>query len=414
MDEDKPYLSVTDPLYSLRKQAELLSTRINLFPENIIGPTIQSSLTKFTESFNALKIPETLSLVAQPKVDFPALDIAHSSSLLIANMMKTDQVSLITESISKSDWINQISDFSNHVLKIQEPFKDLLLVTASKQYQIDLGISKLYELKIDNPLVNNFAIQTTLSKISELTIHAEKSLLHIGLENIGSKLELVEPLRLQVAGSFIDLSNSYNNLFKSFEANPASITQINPFLLKDIPASYFNSANLLEVISVEEDEEIEEEELKADIYYESESNIYSLLNDLNPELKQLWSGANAAINSNTPDKVRHFATSVRELFTHVIHTLAPDKKIENWNKKSKLYHNGRPTRKARLLYICREINHSSMTDFINDDVKSILTFVDLFNEQTHKIKSDLTPKQLITLKTKAETTLKYLIEVGIK
>jgi hypothetical protein len=44
-----------------------------------------------------------------------------------------------------------------------------------------------------------------------------------------------------------------------------------------------------------------------------------------------------------------------ELFTHILHGLSPDAEVRKWSTEPAHYHNGRrPTRRAWLLYICRE------------------------------------------------------------
>jgi len=409
MDYSKLLSSQLSAVSAINKQAELLSSRVNLIPQNILGASIVTSLEKFTRSFDSLNLAAKLTETSHPKFDFSALSSIQSSNLAIANLMKPDSMSLAIGGMNKSPWVNEISKASLNIMNSHDSIKELL---GSRPFQIELGISKMNELKINGSLVDSFTIQTALTKASAYTFQAEKSLLKVNSETVGNLIGLNSSQKTSIASSFSDLSISYNSVFSQFQANPALIPQVNPFLFKSVPASFLNSANLLGTLSVEIEDDIEEEELLEEIY--SESSILSLLGEINPDLKSLWHGANAAINSNQPDSIRHFATSTRELFTHVLHTLAPDKQIEAWDKRPDFYHEGKPTRRARLLYICREVNYDSMKDFVNKDVTSILSVVDLFNSETHKIKSDLTPKQIVALKVKAETTLKYIMEVGLK
>ena len=113
-----------------------------------------------------------------------------------------------------------------------------------------------------------------------------------------------------------------------------------------------------------------------------------------------------------PDRIRHFCTSLRELYTHVLHHLSPNEEIRKWSQDPSHYVNKKPTRKARLLYICRGINHDSFTDFVKSDIDSVLSFVNILQGGTHSIQSRLTDKQLDAMLIRMESTLTYLIKTG--
>ena len=72
---------------------------------------------------------------------------------------------------------------------------------------------------------------------------------------------------------------------------------------------------------------------------------------------------------------------------------------------------GRPTRKARLLFICRNINNASFTTFVKKDVEATIAFIDIFQKGTHDIDPVFSPNHLMTIKSKAESTLKFLLEI---
>src|SRR5258705_4205619 len=152
------------------------------------------------------------------------------------------------------------------------------------------------------------------------------------------------------------LSDSYTDLLKSIEANPLLYTQLDQNLSKLTSIEYFSGANLLEAISVVEDVTPEEEILKNEIQFENEFSLSTYLPKVEPGLFKMWKGAIEAYHSDNSDRVRHFSASIRELFTHLIHILAPDNEIKNWATDNTFFdEKGRPTRKARLLYICRNI-----------------------------------------------------------
>ena len=147
------------------------------------------------------------------------------------------------------------------------------------------------------------------------------------------------------------------------------------------------------------------------LYSISEEQIFPALTRINNGLYNMWKGAIEAYNSDNSDRIRHFSTSIRELFTHVMHQLAPDNEVKNWTEEEVFFHNGRPTRKARLLYMCRNISNDPFNKFVSKDVEATLAFIDIFQKGTHELSPYFSPNQLITIKSKAESTLKFLLEI---
>jgi hypothetical protein len=131
---------------------------------------------------------------------------------------------------------------------------------------------------------------------------------------------------------------------------------------------------------------------------------------LDPRLRRMWEGSSLAISSANPDRIRHFCVSRRELMTHVLHRLAPDEEIRKWNTSSELYDKGRPTRTARLRYICRSIE--SFQPFVRIDYALALQTLDLFQKGTHSLEANFTPEQLLAASTRADQQLLFLLLLG--
>jgi hypothetical protein len=108
---------------------------------------------------------------------------------------------------------------------------------------------------------------------------------------------------------------------------------------------------------------------------------------------------------------RHVTTSVRELFTRVLHGLAPDDDVRQWTSSPELFHDNRPTRRARLLFICREINCDPLTHFVEDDVRAAISLVDSLNAGTHVVESKLTNLQLSSIVSRMESLLVFLLQL---
>ncbi len=259
--------------------------------------------------------------------------------------------------------------------------------------------------------VSSFALQSGIVKATEYSMLAEKSLYGVTTANIGKRITLEKESKDYLTTSFIKLSGSYSALFKSFETNPHSYAQISPSLTRIAPMEYFSSANLLEAISINESITVEKELLNNEIQYENEIQLNSHLPRIDEGLYKMWKGAIEAYHSNNSDKVRHFSTSIRELYTHFMHKLAPDDEIKKWSSDPVYYHEGRPTRKARLLFICRNINNEPFNSFVKKDVEATIAFIDIFQKGTHEIDPAFSSNHLATIKSKAENTLKFLLEI---
>ncbi len=145
---------------------------------------------------------------------------------------------------------------------------------------------------------------------------------------------------------------------------------------------------------------------------EEASDCMVLLRSLDPALLQPYIGAREALRSQNPDRVRHILTSLRELWSHLFHRLAPDKSVMEWvgDAKEDLLQSGRPTRRARVLYICRDLNHSALADFVVEDTRALVKLVEFLNH-VHELTPELTDMQLRALFLKTDSWLLYLLRI---
>ena len=104
----------------------------------------------------------------------------------------------------------------------------------------------------------------------------------------------------------------------------------------------------------EPDEEPQTAQLELVTELETETSVcIGLLQTLDPGLATPYRGARDALRSGNPDRSRHILTSLRELWNHVLRRIAPDDLVLAWIRGGDhhLLHEGRPTRKARALYV---------------------------------------------------------------
>jgi hypothetical protein len=196
---------------------------------------------------------------------------------------------------------------------------------------------------------------------------------------------------------FLSLSTLYVNLTES--ANKIVLEKpVSLKVISELPAlEVLNSVDILETLSannIEDDLEAEKNSIRNEVIVEGRTEEV-LTNAGSGDLIQMWEGAKAALNStNNPDYARHFAASLRELITHFIQRLAPDNEIRQWTSSPEDFHNNRPTRRTRLKFICRSINHDNFSKFLIKDIDSTLEVMDLFQEGTHKVSNPYTPSNL--------------------
>jgi hypothetical protein len=158
--------------------------------------------------------------------------------------------------------------------------------------------------------------------------------------------------------------------------------------------------------------EEEREAVRAMATAETREPLLALLSGRFPDLVELLEGARAAFASRGPDYVRHFTTSLRELFTHVLHRLAPDEGMRAWTTAPEDFHQGRPTRAARLRYACQAIDDDRFKDFVKKDVAAVVSFLGLFQGGTHEVTSSYTAAQLRALMARMEGVLHLLLVVS--
>lgn len=91
--------------------------------------------------------------------------------------------------------------------------------------------------------------------------------------------------------------------------------------------------------------------------------------------------------------------------TQTLHILAPDSEIRRWTSDPDRFHNNRPTRKARLLYICRPVTVGVLSEYISTEIKSVIALVDTLEEGTHGIDIEFSPLQLRLIFNRIESAL---------
>jgi Predicted pPIWI-associating nuclease len=436
-EEDKLNIdSNLNYLANLNSKVSVISDQVNRFtlPESVTS--LNKTITAFSDQMNQAISPisESIQQLTKSFEDIPTLRDIGSINTGISTLLETTRELNVANLIGDdSPWAIKPLDS----LKVDFKLPEVELPSLT-QFQINLetdeqnifkltGAVELPSVKFDsassltfnNPLLNIetqnlLNVESNICKNLELTCSSQQILSNYNFDNIAGSLaqvpDLIDPLKTTL-DSF---STNYRSALEPLTTDINTYLSVPPTLISGSAIEYFNNTSLYEtvmeeIIDVPLDRRVLENEIEA----QNQEEVPALLERVNPDLRAMWNGAIAAIDSNNPDKTRHFSISMRELITHVIHTLAPDKDIKNWTNNVDYYHNNRPTRKARLNYICRETATGSFSDFMESDIASIIEMMNLFHAGTHKVDSDLSTRQLIVLKRRVESSIKYLIEISI-
>lgn len=264
----------------------------------------------------------------------------------------------------------------------------------------------------DHAAATELALKSHYVSIAESAFLARERLFRITPESFGTLAGFAAEDISETQSSFLALTSSYRTLMQSFEENEFLIPSFSPIVSIGPSIEIFTSANTLEALSstlTEESESQVERNLKEEI----EASLDELLAAMDPEFQNVWSGAKKALDSDNPDRMRHVVTSLRELVTHVLHHIAPNKEITRWTVDPTHFHDGRPTRAARILYICRGINHGPFSDFISADVKAAIECINLFQRGTHELCIAFSEHQVKALVVRTESLLRFLLLIHL-
>jgi predicted pPIWI-associating nuclease len=118
-----------------------------------------------------------------------------------------------------------------------------------------------------------------------------------------------------------------------------------------------------------------------------------------------------AIGGNTIGRKRHVCASLRELCMHVLHRLSPDPEVKKWNSNPEFYKDGKPNRRLRLMYICRQISNGAFTDYLNKTISMHVELLNTLNE-VHAVNPKFDDFQLRLLFTDAISMLRFMLRTG--
>jgi len=246
-----------------------------------------------------------------------------------------------------------------------------------------------------------------------LTI-TERLFAGIDFDSLRQAVAMPEPAFARFENVIGDVARSYGKLAESIYAVP-DLTYLPAFALPGATREVFVTGYAVDRIHIPDRPDRERDASEVQLVAEVEQEIsgcLGLLRSVDPALARPYIGAHDALHSRNADRARHVLSSLRELWTHLLRRLAPDEHVLAWVPEGgkDLLHEGRPTRRARVLYICRSLNHEPLSNLVVQDTNALVELVNFFN-RVHELESELTDEQLRAVLLRTDSWLMYILQI---
>ena len=246
----------------------------------------------------------------------------------------------------------------------------------------------------------------------------ERLMADIDFEAIRNRFQIDMPVISGLESSIAHVAASYGSLAESLR-EISDITRLPAFVLPGATREIYTTSFALESLRPWDERDEEDAETEIQLVAEAEletSGCIALLQQVDPGLARPYIGARDALHGSNADRARHILSSLRELWNHLLRRLAPDEFVAAWipgitNHKD-LLHEGKPTRRARVLYVCRELNNDPLTDFLMHDTRALVKLIELFN-RVHELETELTDEQLRAILLKTDSWLMYILQIWV-
>lgn len=257
-------------------------------------------------------------------------------------------------------------------------------------------------------------LKMSLGDVAYRMTIAEQLFAGIDFESMRRAIGLPEPVFIRLENVIDKMTLAYKKLALSIKTIP-DLMHLPIVTIPGATREILLTGNVINSISTagktENDKNDPEMKLLSEVEQET-SDCVKLLQDINPNLIRPYIGAKEAFRNKSIDRVRHVLSSLRELWNHLLRQLAPDEDVLSWvpSNDKELITNGKPTRRARILFIFRSINRDPLTDFIDQDIRTILSLVEFFN-RIHKLELELTDELLRALMIRSDSGLTYILQI---
>lgn len=328
--------------------------------------------------------------------------------------------------------ISRALELSGAAARIQEivsanqHWQDLIKqATATSRITESLSAAHQSWLDTIKPIQHDFSQLSQLQASAKLALcdtslrlaATERFMAGIDFEAIRGRFQIEMPVIAGLESSIAHVAASYGGLAESIR-EISDITRLPAFVLPGATREIYTTSFALETLRPWGDRDEDEAETEIQLVAEAEletSGCIALLQQVDPGLARPYIGARDALYGNNADRARHILSSLRELWNHLLRRLAPDDLVAAWipgvSNQKDLLHEGKPTRRARVLYVCRELNNDPLTDFLMHDTRALVKMIELFN-RVHELETALTDEQLRAILIRTDSWLMYILQIS--
>ena len=377
-------------------------------PDNL--KTAKSALAKLhhdMEAINKLAKPSYLSVIEQMERTLEPIRRQHLE---------------ISRAFEMSGAMARIQE----IVSANQHWQDLIKqATATSRFAESLSAAHQSWLDTIKPIQHDFSHISQLQASAKLALcdtslrlaATERLMAGIDFEAIRGRFQIEMPVISGLESSIAHVAASYGNLAESLR-EISDITRLPAFVLPGATREIYTTSFALETLRPWDDRDEDEAETEIQIVAEAELETLgciALLQQVDPGLARPYIGARDALYGNNADRARHILSSLRELWNHLLRRLAPDDLVAAWipvvSNQKDLLHEGKPTRRARVLYVCRELNNDPLTDFLMHDTRALVKMIELFN-RVHELETALTDEQLRAILLRTDSWLMYILQIS--
>jgi hypothetical protein len=380
-----------------------------------------ADLSKLAEKLNAFRgVESALAEYGRLLGKVEQINTMRASALQTAAIPRAIQEAF-SDHISKADSVAKIMLASAGPLDVVSRSMARISEELTRMPRVVMPLPAIEQLRLPKiehalklPEIPKLALHAHIAEIRGLDLVSRAMQEVLRAEKLGNLIEPTAAIARELHSGLADLTNAYDTLFDRMTAN--ALITLAPALSKSPAVEFFNHVDVLAATSISKSEpELERARSRERslIEVDSADHVVVLLSAEFPELLQLLEGARTAWENRPPDWIRHFAISLRELLTKLLHELAPDEAVRSWSTSAADFHDGRPTRKARLRFLCEPVANGGFTDFVTKDIEAVSSLIDIFHQGTHSIGHSFPEVVLSTLKARMETAISYLLQIRV-
>lgn len=142
-----------------------------------------------------------------------------------------------------------------------------------------------------------------------------------------------------------------------------------------------------------------------------DSSFEEVLGAIDSEFVNIWRGALWALDPRNTDRARQFMTSSRELIRLLIDKVAPIEQVLSSHPDCEKDQNNRPTRRAKLKYLCRSLPCQGLSEFVERDIQSTIDLYELLSGGTHRQRNTSNDSALLAIKDRVQHCTGFIISI---